>query len=76
MIDSDDGQPSPRVRCHLDDLLTARAMSLKELSSRAGISVANLAVLKNHRARAIRYSTLVAICDVLECQPGDLLSLD
>jgi putative transcriptional regulator len=50
-------------------------MTLAELSSRAGISVANLAVLKNGRARAIRFSTLTAVCDVLECRPGDLLSL-
>ena len=64
-----------RIRCHLDDLLTDRAMTLTELSNRAGISVANLAVLKNGRARAIRFSTLTAICDALHCQPAELLSL-
>jgi putative transcriptional regulator len=64
-----------RIQCHLGDLLTDRAMTLTELSSRAGISVANLAVLKNGRARAIRFSTLTAICDVLHCQPAELLSL-
>ncbi|MFW7414805.1 helix-turn-helix domain-containing protein [Demequina sp. SO4-18] len=61
------------IHCRLDELLEARAMTLTELSARVGVSVVNLSVLKNDRARAIRYSTLAAICDVLECEVGDLL---
>ncbi len=59
---------------HLDELLRARDMTLTELSSRADITIANLSVLKNDRARAIRFSTLTALCAALECQPGDLIS--
>lgn len=51
-------------------------MSLTELADRAGVTVVNLSVLKNGRARAVRFSTLTAICRVLECQPGDLLTVD
>lgn len=61
------------IVCHLDRLLEARGMTLRELSDRAGVTVVNLSVLKNDRARAIRFSTLTAICDALDCQPGDLL---
>lgn len=64
-----------RVVCHLDRLLAARDMTLVELSARTGITVANLSVLKNQRARAVRFTTLTAICDVLGCSPGDLLSV-
>lgn len=63
------------VRCHLDALLKDRGMTLTELSKRADISFANLSVLKNNRARAIRYTTLVAVCEALGCQPGDLLTV-
>lgn len=62
------------VYCALDSLLEARSMTLKELSDRVGVSVVNLSVLKNNRAKAIRFSTLVAICQVLNCDVGDLLS--
>ena len=62
-----------RVHCRLDELLEARGMTLAELSRRVGISVVNLSVLKNDRARAIRYSTLTAICDALGCEVGELL---
>lgn len=64
-----------RVEVHLDRLLAARGMTLVELSDRVGISVVNLSVLKNGRARAIRFSTLTALCDALNCTPGDLLSV-
>ena len=64
-----------RVVCHLDRLLAERGMTLTELAERVGVSVVNLSVLKNNRARAIRFSTLTLICDVLACQPGDLLSV-
>ena len=57
----------------LDDMLYRRRMTLTELSERIGITLANLSVLKTGKARAIRFSTLEAICAVLECQPGDLL---
>lgn len=63
------------VRCHLGDLLDEQELTLVELAERVGITVANLSILKNDRARAIRFSTLAAICDALDCQPGDLLSV-
>ena len=62
-----------RVHCRLDELLAARGMTLTELSQRVGVSLVNLSVLKNDRARAIRFSTLTAICDVLDCAVGELL---
>ena len=63
------------VAVHLDRLLDQRGMTLKQLADEVGITVVNLSVLKNGRARAIRFSTLSAICHVLDCQPGDLLSV-
>lgn len=63
------------VEVRLDRLLEERGMTLVELSQLAGITVANLAVLKNGRARAIRFSTLTALCRALDCEPGDLLSV-
>ena len=64
------------VRLHLDALLHRRRMSLAELSDRIGIGPADLALLKLGRARAIRFTTLGALCRELECQPGDLLTYD
>lgn len=64
------------VRVHLDDLLAERGMTLTELADRVGVTVVNLSVLKNGRAKAIRFSTLTRICHVLGCQPGDVLSVD
>jgi putative transcriptional regulator len=64
------------IRCRLDDLLTERSMTLTQLSERVGVSIVNLSVLKNDRARAIRFSTLVAICDALDCEVGELLERD
>ena len=61
------------ILVRLDDLLHARRMTLTELSERVGITLANLSILKTGKARAIRFSTLEAICQALECQPGDLL---
>lgn len=63
------------IHCRLDELLAARGMTLTELSARVGVSIVNLSVLKNDRARAIRYSTLRAICDALDCEVGELLVL-
>ena len=57
----------------LDDMLHERRMTLTELSERIGITLANLSVLKTGKARAVRFSTLEAICTALQCQPGDLL---
>jgi putative transcriptional regulator len=57
----------------LDDLLHDRRMTLTELAERIDITLANLSILKTGKARAIRFSTLEAICEVLECQPGELL---
>lgn len=64
-----------RVVCHLDELLEDRGLTLTELSAMVGVSVVNLSVLKNDRARAVRFSTLTALCDALRCQPGDLFSV-
>lgn len=58
----------------LDDALYARRMTLTELSERIGITLPNLSILKTGKARAIRFSTLEAICETLQCQPGDLLA--
>jgi putative transcriptional regulator len=57
----------------LDDLLHQRRMTLTQLAERIGITLANLSILKTGKARAIRFSTLAAICNALSCQPGDLL---
>ncbi|MFI0873991.1 helix-turn-helix domain-containing protein [Streptomyces parvus] len=57
----------------IDVMLARRKMSVGELADRVGITPANLAVLKNGRAKAVRFSTLAALCEVLACQPGDLL---
>ena len=64
-----------RVSVHLDRVLDEAGMSGAELSRRTGISVVNLSILKNNRAKAIRFSTLTAICDALRCQPADLLDV-
>lgn len=62
-----------RIVVHLDRVLEARNITLTQLASEIGVTVVNLSVLKNGRARAIRFSTLAALCDALDCQPGDLL---
>lgn len=64
-----------RVQVHLGRLLAERGMTLSELAARVGVTVVNLSILKNDRAKAIRFSTLTAICRELNCQPGDLLSI-
>lgn len=63
------------VHCRLDELLAARGMTLARLADLVGVSVVNLSVLKNDRARAIRFSTLQAICEALDCEIGELLVL-
>lgn len=64
-----------RVRCHLDTLLAERGMTLAALAEQVGVTVVNLSVMKNDRARAVRFSTLTALCDALDCTPGDLFSV-
>lgn len=64
------------ISVHLDELLQARGMTLTELADRVGLTLANLSILKTGRARAVRFSTLAALCTELRCQPGDLLSFD
>lgn len=61
------------ITVDIDVMLAKRKMSVGELADRVGITPANLAVLKNGRAKAVRFTTLAALCEVLECQPGDLL---
>ncbi len=61
------------VIVNIDVMLARRKMSMTELSERVGITMANLSVLKNGKAKAIRFSTLEGLCSALECQPGDLL---
>lgn len=64
------------VHVHLDKLLAERGLTLTELAERVGVTVVNMSVLKNGRAKAIRFSTLAALCRELDCQPGDLISYD
>lgn len=64
------------ISVHLDEMLIERAMTLTELADRIGITQANASILKTGKAKAVRFSTLSAICAVLECQPGDLLRFD
>ena len=62
------------IEINLDVMMAKRKISLKELSERVGITEANLSILKNNKAKAIRFSTLEALCEVLECQPADLMT--
>jgi len=62
-----------KIIVNLDVMLAKRKMSSTQLAERIGITKANLSILKNNKAKAIRFSTLEAICEVLECQPGDIL---
>ncbi|KAB1990667.1 helix-turn-helix transcriptional regulator [Streptomyces populi] len=62
------------IEVHLDRLLEERGMTLTELADRVGVTHVNLSILKNGRARAVRFTTLTRLCEVLECQPGDILS--
>jgi putative transcriptional regulator len=62
-----------RIKVKLDEMLVKKGISLTELSEEVGITIANLSILKNNKAKAIRFTTLEAICEALDCQPGDLL---
>jgi putative transcriptional regulator len=71
---SDEADTAAPIHVHLDRLLADRDMTLTDLSERVGVTVANLSILKNGHARAIRFSTLSRLCEALQCQPGDLLT--
>lgn len=64
------------IRIHLDRVMLERGISLTELAGRVGITLANLSILKSNKARAIRFSTLDALCKELDCSPGDILKYD
>ena len=64
------------IKVNLDLLLLQRKMTLTELSEKVGITLANLSILKRGKGKAIRFSTLIALCEALDCEPGDLLELD
>lgn len=64
------------ILVHLDVMLSKRKMSVTELSEKVGITMANISILKNGKAKAIRFPTLEAICKALECQPGDILEYE
>lgn len=64
------------IRINLDVMMAKRKIGLTELSARVDITMANLSILKNNKAKAIRFSTLEAICEALDCQPGDILEYE
>ena len=64
------------IKINLDLLLVQRKLSLTELSEQVGVTMANLSILKRGKAKAIRFTTLIAICEALDCQPGDILELE
>lgn len=61
------------IKVNIDMMLVKRGMSVTELSERVGITISNISILKNSKAKAIRFSTLEGICEALDCQPGDIL---
>ena len=67
---------SKAIKINLDMVMLQRKMSLTELSERVGITMANLSTLKTGKAKAIRFSTLLALCEALDCEPGDLIQLE
>ena len=72
-IHKTDGKESGKIVVNLDVMMAKRKMSLGELAQKVDITMANLSILKNNKARAVRFSTLEAICKALDCQPGDIL---
>jgi putative transcriptional regulator len=65
-----------KITVHIDVMLAKRKMMLKELSAEVGISVTNLSLLKTGKAKGVRFNTLAAVCDALDCQPGDILKVE
>jgi putative transcriptional regulator len=72
--DATDTTDAAAIRVRLDELLSDRGMTLTELSAQVDVTIVNLSILKNGRARAIRFTTMARLCEALRCQPGDLLS--
>ena len=68
-------EPAHRIVCLLEGVLAERGVTLTELSARTGITMANLSILKTNKARAIRFTTLTTLCDLLDCTPGELISI-
>ncbi|AWB84563.1 helix-turn-helix domain-containing protein [Corynebacterium liangguodongii] len=66
----------PRVVCHLDSLIEARGITGAALAEQVGITPVNLSVLRNNRAKAVRFSTLIGLCEALDCQPGDIFTVE
>lgn len=75
MASSDDLGTSGVV-CHIDRLVAERGITLAALAEQVGVTPVNLSVLKNNRAKAVRFSTLAALCEALDCQPGDLFTVE
>lgn len=71
-----DSSREPQVVCHLDRLMEERGITGAALAEQVGITPVNLSVLKNNRAKAVRFTTLAAICRALDCQPGDVFSVE
>lgn len=71
----EDDAPPHRIVCRLDAVLRDRGMTLTELSARSGMTMANLSILKTNKARAIRFSTLTLLCDLLDTTPGELFDI-
>lgn len=75
-MSSEANERGHRIVCHLDEVLAHRGMTLTELSERTGITMANLSILKTNKAKAVRFSTLTAICDALGTTPGELFAIE
>lgn len=73
---SSDGVETAGVVCHIDTLVAERGITLAALAEKVGVTPVNLSVLKNNRAKAVRFSTLAALCEALDCQPGDLFTVE
>ena len=73
---SSDGVETTGVVCHIDRLVAERGITLAALAEQVGVTAGNLSVLKNNRAKAVRFSTLAALCEALDCQPGDLFTVE
>ncbi len=73
--DGENSSSKHRIECHLDKVLELRGMTLTELSRRTGITMANLSIFKTNKAKAVRFTTLTAICDVLDTTPAELITI-
>lgn len=73
---SSDNLGTSGVVCHLDRLVAERGITLAALAEQVGVTPVNLSILKNNRAKAVRFSTLAALCEALDCQPGELFTVE